>query len=305
MSALRDWAVRRWGSVRHRSRLALARLERPLRGFLIAAGFPIKKEFLVLRCYVGAEGSGLFSELRVVLGLLAHYERWRGQYAGLRVDYATGGLFYDPAFGENWWEYYFDAIDLGTRDQAVVTEVSPFRHQRLAEEGERLPRARGAELIDRHIRPKPRIRDKVDAYVREHFQGAYVIGIHYRGTNKHEEAPRVPFERVRAAVLDAIKAAGPVRHRLFLATDEQAFLDCMRMKFPDALLFREMFRSVDGRPIDEVNEDDGYRKGEDAVVDCLLLSRCDYLIRTESNLSVCSTLFNPNLPQRQLNQPYE
>ena len=61
-----------------------------------------------------------------------------------------------------------------------------------------------------------------------------------------------------------------------------------------------MFRSVDGRPIDVVNSDGNYQKGLDAVLDCVLLSRTDYLIRTASNLSLCATLFNARVPEHAL-----
>ncbi len=51
--------------------------------------------------------------------------------------------------------------------------------------------------------------DLVDAYVREHWGDAMVLGIHYRGTDKSAEAPRVPYEEVEAAVRQAISRAGP------------------------------------------------------------------------------------------------
>jgi hypothetical protein len=62
-----------------------------------------------------------------------------------------------------------------------------------------------------------------------------------------------------------------------------------------------MHRSLDGRPIDVV-QGDNRAKGEDAVMDCLLLSRCQYLVRTASNLSLCSTLFSPDMPVMLLNR---
>ena len=76
----------------------------------------------------------------------------------------------------------------------------------------------------------------------------------------------------------------------------------MRDLHPGALLFRDMFRSSDGRPIDVVNEDRNHKKGVDAVIDCILLSRCQVLIRTSSNLSLCSTLFAPEMPVILLNR---
>jgi hypothetical protein len=247
---------------------------------------------------------GLFSEVFTVLGALDHYERWRTCYAGLSVDFPAGGLYYDPAFGRNWWEYYFEPIHIGFRDGAVASESSALQHDVFQFEGDQLSRKRGFEIINRYIRPKPHIRDKVESYVRNYFQDAFVVGIHFRG-NDHfvEPPPRIPYEQVRAAVLDSIRAAKSARYKVFLATDEQAFLDYMLAGFPETLIYRRMYRSADGRPIDVVNEDGNHKKGEDAVIDCLLLSRCQYLVRTESSLSICSTLFSPEMPQILINRP--
>ncbi len=285
-----------------KSRCAL--LARTARLRLQAAGLPLKRQFLIVRCRDGSEALGLFSEFATVLGALEHYERWARQYAGLRVDFGTRGLYHDSAVGTNWWEYYFDPIEIGSSEGAAKTEVTAFRLDLFSNEGLALSRQRGFELIGRYVRPAPRICDEVESHVREHFKDAFVVGIHYRGTDKSEEAVRVPYEQVRAAVVDTIDTAKPARWKLFVATDEQAFLDYMRAKFPDALTYRRIFRSVDGRAIDVVNEDSSQKKGEDAVIDCLLLSRCQYLIRTESNLGACSALFNPGLPQIRLNRAY-
>jgi hypothetical protein len=121
------------------------------------------------------------------------------------------------------------------------------------------------------------------------------LGVHYRGTDKFSEAPRVPYEEVMAAVRDAAHLALPRRWKLFVATDEQPFLEYARHAFPDRLICQEAIRSTDGQGLHFQLAGD-YRNGEGAVSDCLLLSRCNYLIRTESELSLCSTLFNPHLP---------
>ena len=75
----------------------------------------------------------------------------------------------------------------------------------------------------------------------------------------------------------------------------------MHVRFPGQLLVRDMFRSRDGRPIDVVNTDNNYQKGLDAVIDCLLLSRTQFLIRTASNLSLCAAMFNSRVPDLLLN----
>jgi hypothetical protein len=285
-------------------RIRFAQLARAGRLVLLAAGLPLKRQFLVLRCLEGKQSVGLFSEVFTVLGALDHYERWRTCYAGLSVDFPEGGLYYEPTFGRNWWEYYFEPIYIGSSDGAVISPSSLLQHDVFQFEGDQLSRKRGFELINRYIRPKPHIRDKVESLVRDDFRDAFVVGIHFRG-NDHfvESPPRIPYEQVRAAVRDSLRAAESARCKLFIATDERPFLEYMVAMFPEALIYRPMYRSADGQPIDVVNADGNHKKGEDAVIDCLLLSRCQYLLRTESSLSICSTLFNPELPQILINRP--
>ncbi len=281
--------------------MAAARLARASRLGAVAAGLRAR-EIAVLKSGSGRHASGFFSEFAAVLGLLDHYDRWRDLYAGVRIEFG-GGLYYDPAFGSNWWEYYFEPIDIGGGHGAPARVVSPHYHDLCANRVEReMSRETGAKLIDRYVVVKSPVQDIADAYVREHWADAFVIGIHYRGTDKAADAPRVPYEKVASVVRDTMSHAGSDRSRIFLATDEQAFLDYMRNRFPGQLLYREMFRSVDGRPTDIVNADANHKKGEDAVVDCLLLSRSHHLIRTASNLSLCATLFNPQLTETLLNR---
>ncbi len=47
-----------------------------------------------------------------------------------------------------------------------------------------------------------------------------------------------------------------------------------------------------------------YLHGEEAIIDCLLLSRGSVLIRTSSNLSLWSSYFNPSIPVIELSQRY-
>ena len=76
---------------------------------LLPASFRSRKELLVLPSAVYSPG--LFSAFATVLGLLDHYDNWQGRYAGIRVDFGTEGLYYDPSAGDNWWEYFFEPIE--------------------------------------------------------------------------------------------------------------------------------------------------------------------------------------------------
>lgn len=292
------------GAALHHGKTAWLPVAWSTRRWLIGAGVPIKKQCLVLPCLTGAETSGLFTEFLAAVGALSHYEHWPSVYSGLTIDYRDQGLYFDPASGLNWWEYYFDPVTVGTSDNARTATIDPHLHDLLTYHAAAMSRATAHDLISRHVRLRPHLACKVDAFVAEHFAGVFPIGVHYRGTDKHEEAPPVDYAEVAAAVRTAAAGAGAELWRVFVATDDQRFLDFMIQHFPDQLLYRPMFRSRDGRPIDVTNDDTNYQKGFDAVVDCLLLSRTSTLIRTASNLSLCSAFFNPAIPEVVLNQAY-
>jgi len=284
------------GIIRGRTRIAW-------RAALADAGLPVSKEFLVLGCAQGEEASGLFSEVGAVLGGLEHYESRPGIYAGLEVNFKDQGLYYDPAAGDNWWNYYFEPLTIGRADGAAVRTVEPWQHDTFADMVERkLSRPVAAALLARHVRVQSHLTNEVERYWGEHVKGGHIIGLHYRGTDKAEESPAVPYESMAVAARQVLPVADRNRGKIFLATDEQAFLDYMLERFPGQILYRQMRRSVDGRPIHKWS-DEGFRNGANALVDCLLLSRCAQLIRTDSNLGMVASLFNPTLPVRLLGTP--
>ena len=69
----------------------------------------------------------------------------------------------------------------------------------------------------------------------------------------------------------------------------------MNYVFGDKVCFYSSQRSKDGKPV-HYNSEDPYRVGEEALIDCLLLSRTNLLVRTSSNLSLCARYFNPSIP---------
>ncbi len=286
----------RWlGVAEHHLGLAWSLLRRTARLSLRSA-LSLPKEVLLLD-NAGPYPAGLFAEFAAVLGTLEHYETWQNQYVGVIVDFKDRGLYYDRAVGENWWEYYFEPIRIvGSNKDAVRKVIDNYQHVQFSvRSAGKMTRERGHRLISQYIRVRPHIQRKVDAFVHDHFHGAYVIGIHYRGTDKSVEAARVSYDNVLAVVTEKLAALGTQNIRLFLATDEQAFLDCMLNRFMDQLIYCKIFRSSNGKPTHGLNAD-AHQRGEEAVIDCLLLSRCHFLIRTQSHLGLCASIFNPLLP---------
>ncbi|HWI19563.1 MAG TPA: hypothetical protein VNT81_17540, partial [Vicinamibacterales bacterium] len=205
------------------SRIAAGRARFTARAALgSVAATLVTPEVLLLDCPDGDEASGLFSEAAAVVGALAHVEHWPTLYAGLRVDFREHGLYYDSAAGPNWWEYYFEPVAIGTSGHART--VADWEHDAFAHAVElRMQRVEAARLVKRYVVPKASIGQKVDAFWREHVGDVFTVGVHYRGTDKWEGAPVVPFDAMAAAVTEA--TSGRPEWKVVVATDEQPFLD--------------------------------------------------------------------------------
>lgn len=212
----------------------------------------------------------------------------------------TSPQYGDPARSPNWLSYFFslpDPIPLVDFRIAHWSEVGiPSRYLN----GRAIQRT--SELVSRYMPLRPEIQMKLHTFCKRHFQGGNVLGIHFRGTDKIEEAPRVSWDFLRETVENYLRA-NPNIYRLFVASDEPPFFDFVRGSFS-----RLPVSSLENRVAGSYRTHLGsgnYQKGEDALLDCLLLSRCNAVIRCTSFLSAWASIFNPQLPIILLNRPYD
>lgn len=236
---------------------------------------------------------GLFSCFTTVIGLLDHYDK--GKCDGVVVDYEDKGLYYEPSKGLNWWNYYFEPINL-KRNKSEEEVLSSELHVHFASMTiNKIPYPRIAKLVKKYIHVKKSLVKEVDQFVQTNFGRSFVIGVHYRGTDKYGEAPRVSYKTIAKRIKKVLRKYKPTKYVVFLATDEKGIVDFLREQFGKKLVCLNAIRSTNGRAT-HYDSKENYKKGKEAVMDCLLLSRCQYLIRTSSNLSLCSTFFNPKMP---------
>ena len=260
--------------------------------------YPSPQHFVKLVC----DEAGLFWSMLNIIGALRLYEE--GYYAGVKVDFGSDhryGLYYDPARGSNWWNYYFEPIHVGNpadgplfctihgdseRSYGNLTEFHTYRDQ-------------CHQIIKKYIHVKPHIKKKIKAFAARNFKVRVVVGVHYRGTDKYTEVPLAAYDRVFEKLSELIKKIerrSAKEIRIFVATDEQPFLDYLNAAYPDKIISYDALRSSNGQPVHYAQDLDNYQKGEDAVIDCLLLAYCQALIKTSSNLSLCASYFNPKIP---------
>lgn len=256
------------------------------------------KEYIILGC---RENSGMFSIFMDVLALLKCHEK--GYYSGIEVDFGTSGLYYDEEKGPNWWEYYCEKIQCGNGPKRYVIGDPPFSIPWQSEF--HTSRKEAFQLIEKYIHIKFDIKTIIDDFIYDNFEDKFVIGIHYRGTDKISEAPLVSYATVFFEILNAIVLNGPQKYKIFIATDEWAFIQYLKGHFGDWVCYNEdAIRSKNGTPVHLNLMNNRYKCGQDALIDCMLLSKTNYLIRMSSNLSLWSTFFNPELEVVELNKRY-
>lgn len=265
---------------------------------------PNEKKYLV----VDSPGnkSGMFATFLYMLGVYDEFEKSPDKYSGLEINFGKQGVYYDEDRGENWWEYFFNPVKLG-ENEGDVRKHSKLERWNLANSvesnytgsGSGMPRELGYAYFKKYFKVSPEIQSQVDAFADKHFTGKQVISIHYRGTDKvgdteDFEAPRLTYEDMRKHVEDQLQGRDFEDVVLFVATDEQQFVEFMEKEFPGKVVTTNVKRSSDGKPL-HLGVNDPYKAGQGALIDCLLLAHGDVLIRTSSNLSLFAKYINPTM----------
>ncbi|CAA0362853.1 conserved hypothetical protein [Alteromonas infernus] len=152
-----------------------------------------------------------------------------------------------------------------------------------------------------------KIKKYTDEFVSKNF-GKSVLGLHLRGTDKKAEAPPLTEEMICQKV-DAYLEKNKV-DTIFVASDEARFISLIKESYESneihVCFHEDLIKSQGGLPIHlNNNYGDKEQKLFEALVNSLLLSRTDYLIKGASFLSAWSCIFNPNLSVELINIPYK
>lgn len=252
---------------------------------------------------------GFFAQMNWCLYVFAHAER-----NGLIPHVALSSPFYTLSKGDNVLDYFFEPR-AGDGRLGGAAPNRTFRISRITDIAQtrlssayagRMTLAEANRLLRKYLALKDDIRTYVDAFADTHFAGRRILGVHYRGTDKSLEASPVPWDFCEQTIRNYL-ARHPGIDGLFVASDETPFIDWIESRFPDldVSFHADTERSRNRKAIHTTaNEGNNYMKGKEALVNCLLLSRCSALIRTASFLSGWASVFNPALPVVLMNKPY-
>jgi hypothetical protein len=173
-------------------------------------------------------------------------------------------------------------------------------------------RRKASQLISAYVRPRAEILRKTNKFFLKHLEGRHVIGVHLRGTDAlvHPARAKVgnylDFSRYYVRIKELL-SVNP-NAIIFVAADADSSVLKMREMFGDRVVANDTFRHQSGDlagrgPTGGTmpayltrNPDVAARAGEDAIIDYLLLSRCNHLVHNGASLARTVMLKVPELP---------
>lgn len=292
----------------------------------------------------GTMQQGFMSELQNVVGAIA-YGLDNGA-KGLRIDFESPIYTDRTQLEANWWAYFFDPVIAFSQDvppqvthynRPIAQETHynrPIARFGLlgsfgsVQNGKRafdwpyplpmewshcglgvgcgLSVQRATEITKTHIHPRPWVQLKIEEYVLGNFAGRWVIGVHYRGTDKVLLWPySVPsykalgdeIDRVKAEYVHKVRAAGGVPQEVwvYMATDERQAMRWVQAQYPGRVLSWAGSRVIQLEQGDATAQMLGshktasgataFQKGESVVLDTYILGRVKHLIKNKSSVS--------------------
>jgi hypothetical protein len=246
--------------------------------------------------------SGFFAIMQTILFILLFCEKNR-----LYPDVSAKGGIYGEATGTvDWFGALFDTIQMP--DPSIASRLHTrrdFRTSRIrgVEElgfrtryDEDLSLAKASALFNSNYRPSAGVIKDVDTVCERLSISSSTLAVHYRGTDKVHEAGIVS----PSLLCDAVETTARTRpgfEQILLASDDAAFIKHFRdhpFNLP-VTVAPAVYMSKSGKAI-HFSGHPGLAIGREALITCLLLSRCGFLIKTPSYLSGWAKIFNPVLP---------
>ncbi len=250
-------------------------------------------------------GNGLFAHLSWCM----HAAAWADRNERQVSFRCTSPQYTENDSGEDWLPMLLsqpNQVEAMAWPEITVTEFEqlPFFAEPWPNE---LTGAR--DLFKKHFAVAPPLAAAATNLARLLWRDRYVVGLHYRGTDKvAEAAPLPPEAAIESARLALVAARGlgvsdPV---LFVATDERAFLERVRTDLPaeQVVSLPEAVRAGAGTALHKAGLASGNRLAREAMLDCLLLGKSRVLLKTASMLSAWSLLLERPASVVMLSQPY-
>src|SRR3984885_13042132 len=171
---------------------------------------------------------GFFAVMQVYLYILLHCDKNNL----MPVVRFSGKNYSCEEKNGNWFENYFyskvsvppETSKLGPLRRIHTSVIMNVHDLGLREKyGRVLTLDVASALLEKYMGVREEILSEVDRFTKEAFCEE-TLGVHYRGTDKASEAPRVEWATVKSEVLSLLEKVRTIR-TIFLASDEPEFIE--------------------------------------------------------------------------------
>ena len=230
--------------------------------------------------------------------------------------------FYDPDHGQNIWNYYFAPINTFSYKQVmgfvangqilpdqIYTPTSEEVMNSHHSEKNRLAtfwaqetpsdkakwmeekRAIGRDYVKKYLQINSVISQKAQAVIYDNFQQNYVLGIHIRGTDFAYASP-TPLDQYFSEIEKIISQNKLEHYRIFIATDQEQYVKAFQERYQSKLFHSNALRSDNHIAPFRLQGNNAYKKGEDVLIDMLVLSKCHHVIKGAAATGEMALWFN-------------
>ena len=241
--------------------------------------------------------AGFFSNLRTTISTIHHCESNNIK----PYIYWSNSIYNEPSYGENAWDYYFEQL----YSKPPGGNYERAKHYYIKD------KTILSSIINR-ITIKDHILDKVDK-LNNNLVHKNSLGVHIRLTDKFTagnpgdwdpiEGRPVSLEMYKYHISNYLDKNDNVN--IIFCTDSHDAIEYITNNFDNIIYREDVIRGTGSLSVHHhLHNESNYKKGEDVLIDCLILSRCNHIIKGTSSVATCSMLFNPNLTCDNLNYMY-
>ncbi|MSU55005.1 MAG: hypothetical protein EXS46_00520 [Candidatus Taylorbacteria bacterium] len=225
---------------------------------------------------------------------------------------------YNNSPDENMWNYYFEPIDNSADKRFpynLFFNTRPFFNSLFPH------RPKLVSLFNKvfksRIKIKSEILEKAELFVRTNFANKKIVGVYYRGTNimisidSVSQMYRKALHEEYFIEIDSLLANG--YDAVFLSTDDEKIFPKFKERYGSRLLYYAenknglntiIFVDYTQKPPKIPKCFTPREFGEGALINSILLAKCDFFVSGLSNVSAVIKYFNPKIPFKNLDIKY-
>ena len=267
-------------------------INRGLRYISLGKKNPNKIFYIINR----SPGAGLFSNLTFVLNQLKFCEDNR--FIPI-IDMKNFTTIYneekkiDNSF--NAWDYYFERIN-----NFKIEDV--YKSSNLIFSSDKFQKNMAIDIQDKKLKQvfnkikiKKKFTNEANIFFKKNFfRNDNILGVHFRGSS-YKTARRHAYPSTISEMIDNIDQLIEryKYNKVFLVTEEQDYLDRLKKKYKDKLIYYPSYRmtKIDSFKI-YPRTDHRFKLGKEAVIEMLILSKCNGITYVKSNIVSAAQKFS-------------